>query len=200
MSILWGHLHLVIGPMRANKSGWLNEELTRYADLDKSVIKIMHNTDQRTDITSKSNKGSSHSSGGVKLSDKVDIYYTNNLEEVDVTNYQIIGIDEAQFFNNLVDNVTKYLKLGKFVRVAGLDGDFLMKPFGEVLNLIPLANIVEKRTAFCQFCIQEQEENNNNLVIAPYSLRLTCDKEQKIIGGDDLYASVCGKHYQMYIN
>lgn len=197
MSFNWGNLHIVIGPMRANKSGWLNEELTRYADLGKTVIKIMHIIDQRNDVATVTNKGSSHSSGGIILSNNVDICRTDDLDSVDVSKYQIIGIDEAQFFNNLVKNVSKYLHMGKIIKVAGLDGDFLMKPFGEVLQLIPLANIVEKRTAFCQFCIQEKD---NALVIAPYSLRLTSDKSQEMVGGDNLYASVCGNHYHMYNN
>ena len=59
--------------------------------------------------------------------------------------YNVIGIDEAQFFSNLlVDTCNKLANKGKRVIVAGLDMDFRGKPFGPMPNLMATAEFVSK--------------------------------------------------------
>jgi thymidine kinase len=53
--------------------------------------------------------------------------------------YDIIGIDEGQFFENLVEFSENMANEGKMVIIAALDGTFERKAFGKVLELIPLA-------------------------------------------------------------
>jgi thymidine kinase len=78
----------------------------------------------------------------------------------------VIAIDEAQFFPDLTDFCTFAADHDdKRVVLAGLDGDFLRRKFGQVLDLVPLADKVTKLTAICRFCQQEehaQEENQNS--------------------------------------
>ena len=82
--------------------------------------------------------------------------------------------------------------LGKTVIVAALDGSYQRTPFGDILNLIPLAENVIKLTAVCMICFQE----------ASFTKRIGAEKELEIIGGAEKYMAVCRECYmkqQLYI-
>jgi thymidine kinase len=104
---------------------------------------------------------------------------TTTLSLVDVSNYTKILINEAQFFNGLVDFVQNMLRLGKTVHVYGLDGDFKQMPFGEILQLIPIADTYSKLYAVCERCSGK----------ASFSKRLSSNKVQ--YGPHDSYIPVC---------
>ncbi|XP_027706022.1 thymidine kinase, cytosolic isoform X2 [Vombatus ursinus] len=93
----------------------------------------------------------------------------------------VIGIDEGQFFPDIVEFSENMANAGKTVIVAALDGTFQRKPFGNILNLVPLAESVVKLTAVCMECFRE----------AAYTKRLGVEKEVEVIGGADKYHSVC---------
>lgn len=66
---------------------------------------------------------------------------------------QVIGIDEAQFFDNELANVCNQLaNQGKRVIVAGLDMDYLGRPFGPIPDLVAVAEYVSKVHAICVRC------------------------------------------------
>ncbi|KAL6520484.1 hypothetical protein OROHE_017072 [Orobanche hederae] len=99
---------------------------------------------------------------------------------------QVIGIDEAQFFGDLYDFCSKAADHdGKTVIVAGLDGDYLRRSFGSVLDLIPIADSVTKLTARCEACGKR----------AFFTLRKTDETRTEVIGGAEVYMPVCRKHY-----
>nr|XP_048307830.1 thymidine kinase, cytosolic isoform X5 [Myodes glareolus] len=93
----------------------------------------------------------------------------------------VIGIDEGQFFPDIVEFCEWMANAGKTVIVAALDGTFQRKAFGNILNLVPLAESVVKLTAVCMECFRE----------AAYTKRLGMEKEVEVIGGADKYHSVC---------
>ena len=64
----------------------------------------------------------------------------------------LIIIEEAQFFPDLLQFVELVLVLEKNLVVCGLDGDIAAKPFGQILDCIPLADSVVKMTALCELC------------------------------------------------
>ncbi|MBA0868745.1 hypothetical protein Goshw_018348 [Gossypium schwendimanii] len=98
----------------------------------------------------------------------------------------VIGIDEAQFFEDLYDFCCEAADHdGKTVIVAGLDGDYLRRSFGSVVNIIPLANSVTKLTARCELCGKR----------AFFTLRKTDETETELIGGAEVYMPVCRQHY-----
>ncbi|KAF5930777.1 hypothetical protein HYC85_031650 [Camellia sinensis] len=98
----------------------------------------------------------------------------------------VIGIDEAQFFDDLYDFCCKVADCdGKIVIVAGLDGDYLRWTFGSVLHIIPLADSITKLTARCQLCGKR----------AFFTLRKTNETKTELIGGSDVYMPVCRQHY-----
>uniref|UniRef100_A0AAQ5XQR3 Thymidine kinase n=1 Tax=Amphiprion ocellaris TaxID=80972 RepID=A0AAQ5XQR3_AMPOC len=97
----------------------------------------------------------------------------------------VIGIDEGQFFPDTVEFCEEMANLGKTVIVAALDGTFQRKPFGNILNLVPLAESVVKLHAVCMQCYKE----------AAYTKRIGAEKEVEVIGGADKYQAVCRKCY-----
>jgi thymidine kinase len=103
--------------------------------------------------------------------------------------YQVIVIDEGQFFPDLYEYVTLWADtLPVHIVVAGLDGTSERKPFGDMLRLIPHAEEVERLTAFCSVCCDG--------TIATYSQYLGATTENGIvIGGAESYRPVCRKHY-----
>lgn len=102
-------------------------------------------------------------------------------QEVDV-----IGIDEAQFFDDEIAHVCQELaNRGARVIVAGLDMDFMGKPFGQMPYLLAVADYITKLHAICVDCGN----------IASFSYRLGKNKEQVLLGEKDEYQPLCRKHY-----
>ncbi|NXG50145.1 KITH protein, partial [Psilopogon haemacephalus] len=97
----------------------------------------------------------------------------------------VIGIDEGQFFPDIVEFCEMMANAGKTVIVAALDGTFQRKAFGNILNLVPLAESVVKLNAVCMECYRE----------ASYTKRLGAEREVEVIGGADKYHSVCRACY-----
>jgi len=94
---------------------------------------------------------------------------------------EVIGIDEGQFFPDLVEHCETWANQGKIVIVAALDGTFQKQPFGDVLKLVPLAENVCKLNAVCMVCFKD----------AAFTKRLGSETQVELIGGSDLYISVC---------
>jgi thymidine kinase len=123
---------------------------------------------------------------------------------VDFQSAGVIAIDEAQFFPDLLQFCSTAADIhGKRVIIAGLDGDFKRSKFGQILDLIPMADSVTKLTATCKFC----EEDGLGHVPALFSLRLVQNKrshvdekeeeeeEQELVGGAEIYAPACRHHF-----
>lgn len=70
--------------------------------------------------------------------------------------FQVLAIDEAQFFPDLVEFCRSAVDdEGKHVIVAGLSGDFKRQRFGDLLELMPLADSIKQLKSKCAFCNQE---------------------------------------------
>jgi thymidine kinase len=94
----------------------------------------------------------------------------------------VIGIDEAQFFDDGIVDVCEQLTLsGKRVIVAGLDMDYLGKPFGPVPQLLAIADYITKLHAICVHCGN----------IASISYRKTKQSGQVVLGELDIYEPRC---------
>lgn len=98
------------------------------------------------------------------------------------SNINVIGIDEAQFFDEKLTAVCEELALrGHRVIVAGLDMDFRGKPFGPMPSLLAVAEYITKLHAICNHC--------GNL--ATHTYRLTSDAETVVLGEKDIYEARC---------
>lgn len=95
---------------------------------------------------------------------------------------RIVGIDEAQFFDEgIVDVCEKLANRGLRVIVAGLDQDYLGRPFGAMPTLLCVAESVLKLKAVCMSCGG----------LATRTQRLTADKEQVVVGSGERYEARC---------
>jgi len=99
-----------------------------------------------------------------------------------VSDVDVVGIDEAQFFDmGLVDVCSKLADQGIRVIVAGLDMDFKRLPFGPMPNLLAIAEYVTKVHAICMHCGS----------LAQYSYRKTASEKLVVLGETDSYEPLC---------
>jgi thymidine kinase len=97
---------------------------------------------------------------------------------------EVVGIDEAQFFDaEIVTVVRRLANRGTRVVVAGLDMDFRGKPFGAMPQLLAMAEFVTKVHAICQRCGS----------LANYSYRLSAQEQTVVVGEKDHYEPRCRK-------
>ena len=98
----------------------------------------------------------------------------------------VIGIDEAQFFDDQLPEVCDQLAVrGVRVIVAGLDMDYRAKPFGQIPNLLAKAEYITKLHAICVKCGN----------IANYSYRKKAGGGQVVLGERELYEPRCRHCY-----
>ncbi|HVS02864.1 MAG TPA: thymidine kinase [Thermoanaerobaculia bacterium] len=114
---------------------------------------------------------------------------TAALEALIEEDVAVVGIDEAQFFDaSLVDLVTRLADRGVRVVVAGLDQDYLRRPFGPMPALLALAEHVDKMHAVCMACGAP----------AHYSQRFAGGREQVQVGDAEAYEARCRTCYEPY--
>ena len=178
-----GHLTLLIGCMFAQKTTELLRRIRRYKSIGYSVLVVNYAEDTRYG----KHQIASHDSDIYEACSAVNLKEVNS--EVESCKFQVIVIDEGQFFKDLFPYVTRWSDtLPVHIIVAGLDGDSDRKPFGDILQLIPYAEDVERLTAFCAEC--------KNGTPAIYSKYVAGTKGTQVeIGGTDRYLPVCRKHY-----
>jgi thymidine kinase len=103
--------------------------------------------------------------------------------------HSVVVVEEAQFFHHLVPFCEHVVDtLGKRLYIVGLDGDSNRRQFGEILACIPMADTVEKLTAFCQKCA----DGTPGL----FSYRRGGHFDQQVmVGGLETYETLCRKCY-----
>jgi thymidine kinase len=173
-----GRLDLVIGCMFSGKTETL-VDIARKTSSKYWIVK--HSLDDRYLGT---NYIVSHSNTTIPC------HATANLISVlDLSAYReadLILIEEAQFFDDLVRFCAIAVEQdGKHIIAVGLDGDFNRKPFGQLLDLIPICDEIVKLRGKCQYC--------DNYSI--FSKRIVNDSQLVLIGSGDVYAPVCRLHY-----
>lgn len=99
----------------------------------------------------------------------------------------VVGIDEAQFFSaDLVDVCADLARAGKRVIVAGLDQDYLGRPFGPIPALMATAEFVTKLHAICVVCGAP----------ANHSQRVVMGGGTLLLGAQEAYEPRCRAHFQ----
>lgn len=171
-------ISLIMGPMFSGKSTELIRRCSNASSVGLKVCIINHTYDNRC----KDDTVQTHY-GVVAKALKVQ-----NLLEVDIHDYDVIGIDEAQFFDDLLDFVKSHEHNNKVLIVAGLDGDYQRQPFGNILNIIPFCQNVTKLNAMCIVC-------KNGITNAAFTYRNSTCTNTICVGGKDIYQALCRKHY-----
>jgi len=175
-----GFLKIILGPMFSGKTSALLDIYRLYSLCNIKCFVINHSEDTRYHETFMS----SH--------DKIMIpcYSTDKIGTIlsskDILQEsQVFIINEGQFFKGLYKVVKSLVETHKkWVYVCGLDGDFKRNKFGEILDLIPLADEIEKKKALCMGC----KDGTKGI----FTQRISQEKEQKIIGSTN-YRAVCRK-------
>lgn len=180
-------LRVVVGPMFAGKTSEIQSVVRRYSCLKKSVLVLTADIDNRyqSDVTAIVNHDrAAIPARGVAVDGLMAVLVWP--EFADAT---AIVVDEAQFFRGcLVPFVRAAVDVhGKHVVVVGLDGDANQQQFGDVLQLIPHADSVEKKTALCMLCCDGTP--------AIFTRALQSQTEQVAVGGAERYQPVCRRHF-----
>ena len=175
-------LTLILGPMFSGKSTALIENVRKYEAVGCPVLVIKPMIDQRY---TKEDKVVTH------RYDSISCSVASKLEAFDnnfINTFDIIAIDEGQFFPDLVPMVVQWLEiLHKSILVAGLDGDYQRQPIGQILNLIPYADHYTKKTALCAVC--------KNGTPGQFTKRIVSGDKKVLIGGVECYKAVCRAHF-----
>jgi thymidine kinase len=186
------YLEVIIGPMFCGKTSEILKiyKQCKFCNIPVSIINHTFDKRYHDTMVSSHDKIMAPCIQANKLSDvwkndsfnlDSDILSQDLLEKSDV-----ILINEGQFFSDLYEVVIDMLNENKKVYICGLDGDFERKRFGTILDLIPLCDNVRKLSSLCSLC----KDGTPGI----FSMRLTNETEQTIIGSDN-YIPVCRKCY-----
>ncbi len=175
-----GWIEVICGSMFSGKTEELIRRLKRAKIANQKVEIFKPKLDTRYAET----KVVSHDANSILA---IPIEHSKKLLEL-TEGIGVVGIDEAQFFDEQLPEVCQSLALrGKRIIIAGLDMDFRGKPFGPMPHLLAVAEYITKVHAICQHC--------GNL--ATHSFRLAANENTVVLGEKDLYEPRCRTCYHM---
>ena len=173
-----GSIEVICGSMFSGKTEELIRRLKR-AKFAKQNVKIFKPC---IDVRYSEDEVVSHDSHSI---DSTPISSPEMMLDI-ADDVQVVGIDEAQFFDNTIIEVVQALaNRGVRVIIAGLDTDFLGKPFGPMPALMAVAEDIQKGHAICVRCGSP----------ANHSHRLSKSDELVVLGETDIYEPLCRHCY-----
>jgi thymidine kinase len=169
-----GWIEVICGSMFSGKT----EELIRRLKRAKIANQSVEIFKPAIDVRYSQNEVVSHDANAI-ISTPIENSQTILLM---ANNVNVVGIDEAQFFDDQVVSVCKTLAMqGTRVIVAGLDMDYKGNPFGQMPNLLAIADYITKLHAICVQCGN----------IANISYRKTSEGSQVLLGEKETYEPRC---------
>ena len=173
-----GWIEVICGSMFSGKTEELLRRVKR-AKIAKQKIKIFK---PKKDVRYDKKKVISHDQNSIKSKPVSNPGKITKLSE----KFEVIGIDEAQFFDDsLVDVCNELANLGKRVIVSGLDMDFKGKPFGPMPNLLAIAEYVTKVHAVC----------SKSGKMASYTHRIVDSDDLILLGDTKKYQALSRKEF-----
>ncbi|HEX4952863.1 MAG TPA: thymidine kinase [Thermoanaerobaculia bacterium] len=174
-----GQIEVITGGMFSGKSEELVRRLKRASIARQRVVVFKPATDTRSAPEVVATRDNRHLEAISVASSR------EMLSRVEL-GVQVVGIDEAQFFDeNLPEVVNQLADLGLRVVIAGLDLDYLRRPFGPMPDLLALAEVVDKMHAVCMRCGEA----------AHYSYRIAGGDDQVQVGDTEAYEARCRRCY-----
>ncbi|HKW87348.1 MAG TPA: thymidine kinase [Candidatus Acidoferrales bacterium] len=175
-----GWIEVIVGPMFSGKSEELIRRLRR-AEIARQRVQIFKPAiDQRYSA----NGIVSHS--GLEIPSGLIENGTQILEKVEART-EVVGIDEAQFLGEgLVESCMRLADLGKRVIVAGLDTDFMGRPFEPMPLLLVKAEEITKLLAICARCGNP----------ATHTQRLVASEDLIVVGAGGMYEARCRRCFE----
>ncbi len=140
-----GWLEVVCGPMFSGKSEELIRRLRRAEIAGQRVLIVKPRIDDRYDVAHVVSHAGARMRAAAAASPQDVLRLAGG--------YDVVGVDEVQFFGDeIVDVVKELVRRGARVVVAGLDTDFRSEPFGSMPTLLSVAELVDKLQAVCHRC------------------------------------------------
>jgi thymidine kinase len=175
-----GWIEVVCGPMFSGKSEELIRRLRR-AEIARQRVQIFKPViDQR------------YSSDQIFSQDDSRIHSDSAATAAEVAakldvRTEVIGIDEAQFLGEgIVDLVVRWADMGKRIVIAGLDTDYLGRPFHPMPELLAVADEIIKTLAICMQCGNP----------AKHTQRLIANEELIVVGAEGMYEARCRRCFE----
>lgn len=169
-----GWIEVICGSMFSGKTEELIRRLNRSVIAGLKVEIFKPTIDKRYS----ENEVVSHNKNAIR---STPVQFANDILLL-ASNSDVVGIDEAQFFDqDLVEVSNRLADQGKRVILAGLDMDFQGKPFEPMPSLMAVAEYVTKVRAICMKCGG----------IASYSARINKSDQKVLIGEQESYESRC---------
>lgn len=170
-----GWIEVVTGSMFSGKSEELIRRLRR-AQIAKQHVQIF-----KPAIDNRYGEGHVTSHSDMRIA-SVNVSTSRELYEMVQPQTEIVGIDEGQFFDAELPAVCNTLAdEGRRVIVAGLDQDYLGKPFEPMPQLLAIAEYITKTLAICMVCGGP----------ANHTQRLVASKERVLVGATGAYEARC---------
>lgn len=182
-------LELLIGPMFAGKSSAIQSIVRRHQSLGWPVFVVTHSMDTRYTEEPMIVNHDKQMIPAIATPALMPL-----LKHAEYAKSRLVVIEEAQFFPDLIPFVMKVVDTdGKNCVVVGLDGDAERKPFGKVLDLVPLCDRVTKLTAMCKHCRDGTPAIYTFASAAPAAEAVAAGVP--CVGGEERYIPMCRKHY-----
>jgi thymidine kinase len=174
-----GRLEVIVGPMYSGKSEELIRRIVRHEIAGRKSIIIKPSIDTRyseKDVVS--HAGRSHEGHPCR-----DPFLIRSISR----GYDVIGIDEAQFYGEGIVTAVEQVMKEKPVIIAGLDMDYQKSPFGYMPHLMAIATEIIKLKSVCHVCGAD----------AMYTYRLVGTGPTVQIGGQEAYEARCPGCYDL---
>ena len=188
-----GKLEIIMGTMFSGKTSYLLNKIALFVELNIKVLYINIDFDNRSNLEFSTHNPIFNNidfKNKNKMNENLTMIKVRDLSNITFESYDIIMIDEAHFFDDIIKFTKKLIDNKKHVIIATLIADYKGNKFGKVLDLIPICDEIVRLESYCIECSKQKKINK-----AIYSKRITKNKESIDIGGSDKYIAVCREHY-----
>lgn len=178
-----GHVEVITGGMFSGKSEELVRRLRRATIARQSVQVFKPAADTRFGGREKLVTRDNRDFEAASVADSGELRRRLSID------IQVVGIDEAQFFDaGIVEVIQELADRGARVIVTGLDLDYRRRPFGPMPAILALAEYVDKMHAICVRCGRP----------AHYSQRIAGSEDQVLVGDAEAYEARCRQCFEEF--
>lgn len=180
------HLEVVLGPMFSGKSSYIHTAIQRRNAIGTRSLVIKPTIDNRHP-----NANETVTHDGIRIPCR-SVPRLSNISCCDLDNIKFVVVEEAQFFPDLlhwIQHMEQCCRDKSFL-VIGLSGDSERRPFGQMLDILPLADSIVHMNSLCMRC--------RNGTPASFTRRRDRNREQIAIGGANEYETLCRHCYLSY--
>ena len=175
-----GWIEVVVGSMFSGKSEELIRRLRR-AEIARQRVQIF-----KPGIDQRYSEDHIVSHSELKIRSEGVQNAADVMAKVDIRT-EVVGIDEAQFLGmEMIDVAVRLADMGKRIIIAGLDTDYLGRPFHPIPELLAVADDITKALAICMQCGNP----------AKHTQRLVASEELIVVGATGMYEARCRRCFE----